>query len=62
MALRATRELDAAEFWGRTFGASIGERCHSQRRRGFVSRFVTLLAAMKRLRRSRSDLKGARIT
>ena len=38
-----TRELDtAAEFWRRTFGASIGERYHSQRRPGFVSQFVTL--------------------
>ena len=38
-----TRNLDeAAEFWRRTFGASIGEPYHSQRRPGFVSRFVTL--------------------
>jgi len=37
-----TCELDtAAEFRRRTFGAPIGERCHSQRRPRFVSRFVT---------------------
>jgi lactoylglutathione lyase len=38
-----TRDLDAAaEFWRRTFQATIGEPYYSQRRHGFVSRFVTL--------------------
>jgi lactoylglutathione lyase len=38
-----TRDLDvAAAFWREYFGAAIGEPYYSQRRRGFVSRFVTL--------------------
>lgn len=38
-----TRDLDAASaFWVKYFGASVGEPYHSQRRPGFVSRFVQL--------------------
>lgn len=43
-----TRDLDgAAAFWHRYFGASVGEAYHSQRRPGFVSRFVTLPGGMQ---------------
>lgn len=38
-----TRDLDAAAaFWRSHFGATVGEPYRSQRRRGFVSRFVVL--------------------
>ncbi|KPC54167.1 VOC family protein [Amantichitinum ursilacus] len=38
-----TRNLDqAAAFWQTYFGAHVGEAYHSQRRPGFVSRFVQL--------------------
>lgn len=38
-----TRDLDAAAaFWRQTFGARVGEPYHSQRRPGFISRFVTM--------------------
>ncbi len=38
-----TRDLDAAAaFWRDYFGAEVGAAYHSQRRPGFVSRFVTL--------------------
>lgn len=38
-----TRDLDAAAaFWQALFGATIGEPYSSQRRPGFVSRFVVL--------------------
>lgn len=38
-----TRDLDAdAAFWVRQFGAAVGEPYRSQRRYGFVSRFVLL--------------------
>ncbi|SMC25383.1 lactoylglutathione lyase [Andreprevotia lacus DSM 23236] len=38
-----TRDLDgAAAFWQHYFNASVGAPYHSQRRPGFVSRFVTL--------------------
>jgi lactoylglutathione lyase len=38
-----TRDLDAAAaFWRQYFDATVGEPYHSQRRPGFISRFVTL--------------------
>ena len=38
-----TRDLDrAVAFWERHFGATAGDAYHSQRRAGFVSRFVLL--------------------
>ena len=38
-----TRDLEsAAAFWTRYFGATVGEPYRSQRRPGFISRFVTL--------------------
>ncbi len=38
-----TRDLDgAAAFWRQYFEAEVGDDYHSQRRPGFVSRFVTL--------------------
>ena len=38
-----TRDIDAtAAFWVNYFGATVGEPYHSQRRPGFVSRFVHL--------------------
>lgn len=38
-----TRDLEAAAiFWRDYFGAEVGEAYYSQRRPGFVSRFVTL--------------------
>lgn len=38
-----TRDLDAAAaFWRDYFGADVGESYYSQRRTGFISRFVTL--------------------
>ncbi|MHC2106126.1 VOC family protein [Methylobacterium sp.] len=38
-----TRDLNAAAaFWRRYFRAEVGAPYHSQRQRGFVSRFVTL--------------------
>lgn len=38
-----TRDLEAAAlFWRDYFGAEVGEPYHSQRRAGFVSRFVML--------------------
>ncbi|MBN8951290.1 MULTISPECIES: glyoxalase/bleomycin resistance/extradiol dioxygenase family protein [unclassified Rhizobium] len=38
-----TRDIDAtAAFWTKYFGASVGAPYHSQRRRGFTSRFVQL--------------------
>lgn len=38
-----TSDIDAAaNFWGSYFGASVGEPYESQRRPGFVSRFVHL--------------------
>ena len=38
-----TTDLDGAvAFWQRYFGASAGEAYHSQRRKGYVSRFVSL--------------------
>jgi lactoylglutathione lyase len=41
-----TRDLDAsAAFWERYFDAAIGDLYHSQRRPGFVSRFISLLGS-----------------
>lgn len=40
-----TRDIDAAAaFWVEYFGATVGEPYHSQRRPGFISRFVQLPA------------------
>jgi lactoylglutathione lyase len=45
-----TRDIDAAAaFWIKYFGASVGEPYHSQRRPGFVSRFVSLPAGGDRI-------------
>jgi lactoylglutathione lyase len=45
-----TRDLDtAAAFWRKYFGAEVGAPYHSQRRVGFVSRFVTLPGVKTRI-------------